>query len=106
MYRCECRTRDDVRYRGDGSNFRQVGKRWEGGASPSLGRSERATWSQMQFDPTKLCHYCKGRGHWKAECPVKYSAQSGFGSAHAKPDTLAASVRKMSSPCGLEQIAA
>ena len=55
----ECRTRDDARYRRDSSNFRPAGKRWEGGASPSLGRSEQATWGQMQFDSSKLCHYCK-----------------------------------------------
>ena len=67
----ECRTREDARYRGDGSKFRLAGKRWEGGASPSLGRSERATWGQMQLDPNESCHYCKGSGHWKAECPVK-----------------------------------
>ena len=38
-------------------------------------------------------------GHWKAECPVKSSAKSGFGSVHSKPVTLAASVRKIGSPC-------
>lgn len=38
-------------------------------------------------------------GHWKAECPVKSSAKSAFGSVHAKPVALAASVRKISSPC-------
>ena len=23
----------------------------------------------VQFDSTKTCHYCKGRGHWKGDCP-------------------------------------
>ncbi len=34
-----------------------------------MGKSERAAWGQVQFDLTKICSFCKGRGHWKADCP-------------------------------------
>lgn len=59
--------RDDVGYKGDSGMSRVTGK-WEKRTNPHLGKSERATWGQMQFDSAKICNFCKGR--MCAECAL------------------------------------
>lgn len=43
---------------------------------PWHGKSEYRTWGQFQSE--KACTFCKGRGHWKTECP-KANARRGKG---------------------------
>ncbi len=93
---CECRARDNAGYRGDCSMLRPTGKQWEEGTGPCHGKPERPIGSQLQFDPSKVCNYCKGRGHWKAECPVKSTIRSGISSGQVKSVALAAPVRNVS----------
>lgn len=43
------------------------------------------------FDSTKICNYCKDKGHWKAYCP-----RHGNNGAQGKSAALAASVKHVS----------
>ena len=57
----------------------------------------RAARSQLHFDHNKVCNYWKGRGHWKAECPVKSSAKSGL--MQVKVAALVRNVNPVNPPC-------
>lgn len=85
----ERRARDDI-YRVEGSKFRAAGK-WEERAGPRSGRPERAARGMTQFDSTKICNYCKDRGHWKVDYP-----RWGSSGAQGKSAALAASVKRVS----------
>ncbi|XP_050923269.1 uncharacterized protein LOC127139346, partial [Lates calcarifer] len=89
----EHRARDEFGFRGDGNRFRPVGKRWEETAGPRHTTPEKAVCSQGYYDAGKRCNYCKGRGHWKNECPAKAGSKGGFSNAKVKPVALAAPVR-------------
>uniref|UniRef100_A0A4W6FVS0 Gypsy retrotransposon integrase-like protein 1 n=1 Tax=Lates calcarifer TaxID=8187 RepID=A0A4W6FVS0_LATCA len=73
----EHRARDEFGFRGDGNRFRPVGKRWEETAGPRHTTPEKAVRSQGYYDAGKRCNYCKGRGHWKNECPAKAGSKGG-----------------------------
>ena len=50
--------------------------------------------SGSKLDPSRVCNYCLGKGHWKAERPVLKSKQkSQQGYRHVKPVALSAPVR-------------
>ena len=41
-------------------------------------RTDKSVCSRAQRDQKNISHYfCRGRGHWKAECPVKSNAEGG-----------------------------
>ena len=92
----EYRAPDDTGSRGDERNFRTAGKRWQEASNPRSYKPESSPRSQLQFDPNTVCNYCKGRGHWKAECPVKSGAKGGSGCGHVRPVALTAPVRTLS----------
>ena len=48
--------------------YRAAG-RWEEKAHAHLGNAERAMRGQPRVDPSEICNFCSGRGHWKADCP-------------------------------------
>lgn len=50
--------------------------------------------SSSKLDQSRICNYCLGKGHWKAECPVlksKHKLQQGY--RHIKPVALSAPAR-------------
>lgn len=50
--------------------------------------------SNGKFDPNRVCNYCQGKGHWKAECPVlKNKAKLSGGRGQVKPMALAAPIQ-------------
>lgn len=54
-------------------------------------KSERAIQSQMQFDSSEICNFCKDRGHWKADC-TKASTRGETGGRQVKSVACAVSV--------------
>lgn len=58
-------------------------------ASPRWSKSER---TEQKGETNDLLHYCKDRGHWKAECPLKNSFYTSFSGPHVRPVALAAPV--------------
>ena len=90
---CEYHSRDDFGYRG-GGKFRVASHvKGDEGISPHLGNSrpERVAYGQVQCDSTKICHYCKGRGLWKNDCPKRRNS-----GAQVKSAALAASDQHVS----------
>ncbi|XP_035806767.2 uncharacterized protein LOC118470711 [Amphiprion ocellaris] len=63
--------------------------------APESGKSrmDRSVQNQTQGDQKNICHYCRGRGHWKAECPLKGHSESG----QVEPVALAAPGRRLTS---------
>ncbi|KAF3846812.1 hypothetical protein F7725_003890, partial [Dissostichus mawsoni] len=51
--------------------------RWEEKAHAHLGNAERVMRGQPRVDPSEICNVCRGRGHWKADCP-KANARRGI----------------------------
>lgn len=50
---------------------------------PRHGKSEQATRGQFQSNSLKICNFCKGRGHWKADCPKANSRRGNGGQANS-----------------------
>lgn len=48
-----------------------------------------------KFDPGKVCHSCRNKGHWKGECPIRVNVsadQKLESSVYVKPTALVSSV--------------
>lgn len=67
---CEFRTRDNG---GESRLLRTVSKWEEKYHSPS--KSVRPMRGFAPLDSGKVCNYCKGRGHWKGDCPKRGRAK-------------------------------
>ncbi len=102
----------DFRVQEGGGMYRASG-RWEEKSHVHIGKSERVTRSQTQLDFSKICNFCKGRGHWKADCP-KANARRGNSGGQVNSAACAVSVEpapvvfpfqqvKLGEPCRLEE---
>nr|XP_046229617.1 uncharacterized protein LOC124050808 isoform X1 [Scatophagus argus] len=60
----------------EGGGMRRNPGRWEERPPQRPGKFEHAPRGQMCFDSSKICNFCRGRGHWKADCP-KVNAKRG-----------------------------
>lgn len=69
--------------------------KWEEKRPPRHGKSEYTTRGQFQSDFSKVCNFCKGRGHWKAECP-KANARRGNSGGRVNSGVCAVSVAPVS----------
>lgn len=47
--------------------------------------------------------YCKGRGHWKTVCPVKFTAQGALGKRHVKAVAVSSPLRNFVPGISLSQ---
>lgn len=61
-----------------GGMYRTPG-RWEGKQPSRHGKSEYTERGHFQSSFSKICNFCKGRGHWKAECPKANARQGNSG---------------------------
>ena len=56
---------------------------WDSGSSPRQGGPFRSVQGSQPFELNDICNYCKQRGHWKADCPLRRAArQTGLGRVH------------------------
>ncbi|XP_034567353.1 uncharacterized protein LOC117832370 [Notolabrus celidotus] len=69
--------------------------RWGEENHARFGKPERDNRGQSQLDSSTVCHFCKGRGHWKAECP-KANAKRGSGSGPGNSAVCAVAVEPVS----------
>lgn len=87
--------------------------RWEEKPHAHFGKSEHVTRNQSQRDFSRICNYCKGRGHWKVDCP-KANAKRGNSGGQANSAACAVSVEpvpvvfpfqqvELGEPCRLEK---
>jgi len=78
----------------EGGMYRAPSK-WEEKRPPRHGKSEYTARGQFQADLSKVCNFCKGRGHWKAECP-KTNARRGNDGGQGNSGVGAVSVAPVS----------
>lgn len=77
--------------------FQSAGKHREDGVKSHHGKLYRAAQGLPPFNANKVCNYCKGRGHWKAKCPVKSTrntTKNYFDNGQVKSNVLAVAVTR------------